>query len=125
VTHRWREQDSNFRSLDAEGRLSIIGSRAAREAIAGSDPAARPDFILLGPVLICHPMANCRAAARPSHKVPDTHSVCSICDDDFGVFTVTNIATENTDAVSPAHPVPRMPKAANRGCKGAAGRECR
>src|SRR3954454_3733518 len=51
---------------------------------------------------------------RPSHKVPDTHSVGSICDDDFGVFTVTNIATENTDAVPPAHPVPRMPKAANR-----------
>jgi hypothetical protein len=37
------------------------------------------------------------------------------------VFTVTNIATENTDAVPPAHAVPRMPKAANRGlqrCRG-------
>jgi peptide/nickel transport system substrate-binding protein len=37
------------------------------------------------------------------------------------VFTVTNIATENTDAVPPAHPVPRMPKAANQGlqrCRG-------
>jgi|SRR5882724_2439738 len=50
-----------------------------------------------------------------SPKVPDTHSVGSICDHDFGVFTVANITTENTDAVPPAHPVPRMPKAANRG----------
>src|ERR1700752_2921909 len=52
---------------------------------------------------------------------PHTHSVGSIFDHDFGVFTVTNIATENTDAVSPAHPVPRIPKAANRGlqrCRG-------
>jgi hypothetical protein len=59
--------------------------------------------------------------AKPSGKVPDTHSVGSICDHDFGVFTVTNIATENTDAVPPAHAVPRMPKAANRGlqrCRG-------
>jgi hypothetical protein len=47
--------------------------------------------------------------AKPSGKVRDTHSVGSICDHDFGVFTVTNIATENTDAVPPAHPVPRMP----------------
>ena len=51
----------------------------------------------------------------------DTHSVGSICDHDFGVFTVTNIATENTDAVLPAHPLPRTPKAANQGlqrCRG-------
>jgi hypothetical protein len=37
------------------------------------------------------------------------------------VFTVTNIAMENTDAVPPAHAVPRMPKAANPGlqrCRG-------
>ena len=37
------------------------------------------------------------------------------------MFTVTNIATENTDAVSPVHAVPRMPKAANKGlqrCRG-------
>ena len=56
-----------------------------------------------------------------SGKVPDTHSVDSICDHDFGVFTVTNIATENTDAVLPAHPLPRTPKAANQGlqrCRG-------
>jgi hypothetical protein len=59
--------------------------------------------------------------AEPSGKVPDTHSVDSICDHDFGVFTVTNIATENTDAVLPAHPLPRTPKAANQGlqrCRG-------
>jgi hypothetical protein len=31
------------------------------------------------------------------------------------VFTVTDIATENTDAVPPAHAVPRMPKDANQG----------
>jgi hypothetical protein len=60
--------------------------------------------------------------ADPSGKVPDTHSVDSICDHDFGVFTVTNIATENTDAVLPAHPLPRTPTAANQGlhrCRGA------
>ena len=37
------------------------------------------------------------------------------------MFTVTKIATKNTDAVPPAHPVPRMPKAANQGlqrCRG-------
>src|ERR1700730_8050338 len=45
---------------------------------------------------------------KPSGKVPDTHSIGSISDD-LGVFTVTNIATENTDAVPPAHPVPRTP----------------
>jgi hypothetical protein len=47
-------------------------------------------------------------------KVRETHSVGSICDHDFSVFTVTNIATENTDAVPPAHAVPRMPKPANQ-----------
>ena len=48
---------------------------------------------------------------KPSGKVPDTHSIGSISDHDLGVFTVTNIATENTDAVPPAHPVPGTPKA--------------
>ena len=60
-------------------------------------------------------------SCRASGKVPETHSVDSICDHDFGVFTVTNIATENTDAVLPAHPLPRTPKAANQGlqrCRG-------
>ena len=59
--------------------------------------------------------------SKPSGKVRETHSVGSICDHDFGVFTVTNIATENTDAVPPVHAVPRMPKAANQGlrrCRG-------
>jgi hypothetical protein len=56
------------------------------------------------------PLLSCRA----SGKVPETHSVDSICDHDFGVFTVTNIATENTDAVLPAHSLPRTPKAANQ-----------
>jgi hypothetical protein len=59
--------------------------------------------------------------SKPSGKVLDTHSVGSICDHDFGVFTVTNIATENTGAVPPAHAVPSMPKAANHGlrrCRG-------
>ena len=66
------------------------------------------------------PASGC-PPSKPSGKVPDTHSVGSICDHDFGVFTVTNIATENTDAVPPAHPVPRMPKPANQGlqrCRG-------
>src|SRR5258705_11929058 len=55
--------------------------------------------------------------AKPSGKLPDTHSVGSICDHDLGVFTVTKIATENTDAVPPAHPVPGTPKAANQGLR--------
>jgi hypothetical protein len=69
---------------------------------------------------IREPASSCPPSKR-SGKVRDTHSVGSICDHDFGVFTVTNIATENTDAVPPAHPVPRMPKAANQGlqtCRG-------
>src|SRR4029077_20014717 len=36
-------------------------------------------------------------------------------DHDLGEYTVTNIATENTDAVPPAHPVPRTPNAVNQG----------
>jgi hypothetical protein len=71
---------------------------------------------------LANPRANFRLlSAKPSGKVTDTHSVGSICDHDLGVFTVTNIATENTDAVPPAHPVPRTPKAANQGlqrCRG-------
>jgi hypothetical protein len=31
--------------------------------------------------------------SKPSGKVPQTHSVGPICDDDFGVFTVTNVAS--------------------------------
>jgi len=54
-------------------------------------------------------------------KVPDTHSVGAICNHNLGVFIVTKITMENTGAVSPAHPVPRTPKAANQGlqrCRG-------
>jgi hypothetical protein len=46
-----------------------------------------------------------------SGKVPDTHSVGAICDHNLGVFTVAEIAMENTGAVPPAHPLPRTPKA--------------
>jgi len=56
--------------------------------------------------------------AKPSGKVSDTHSVGSICDHDLGVFTVTKLATENTDAVLPVYPVPRTPKAGNQGWQG-------
>jgi hypothetical protein len=45
------------------------------------------------------------------------HSVGAICDHNLGVFTVTEVAMENADAVSPAHPVPRTPKAANPGLR--------
>ena len=51
----------------------------------------------------------------PLGKLRETHTVGSICDHDFAVFAVTNIATENTDAVPPAHALPRMPKAVNQG----------
>jgi hypothetical protein len=56
-----------------------------------------------------------------SGKVRDTHPVGAIYNHNLGVFTVTKIAVENTDAVSPAHPVPRTPKAAYPGlqwCRG-------
>jgi hypothetical protein len=56
-----------------------------------------------------------------SGKVPDTHPVGAIHNHNLGVFTVTKIAMENTDAVSPAHPVPRTPKLAYPGlqrCRG-------
>jgi len=55
--------------------------------------------------------------SKPSGKVREAHPVGSICDHDFGVFTVTNIAMENTGAVPPVHAVPRMPKAANQGLR--------
>ena len=70
--------------------------------------------------IVREPTSGC-PRSNPSGKVRDTHSVGSICDHDFGVFTVTNIATENTDAVPPAHSLPGMPKAANHGlqrCRG-------
>ena len=55
------------------------------------------------------------ALVRPkgysSGKVAETHSVGAICNHNLGVFTVTEIATEDTGAVAPAHPVPRTPKA--------------
>jgi hypothetical protein len=44
--------------------------------------------------------------SEPSGKVPDTHSVGSICNHDLSVFIVTEIAMENTDVVPPAHPIP-------------------
>ena len=70
--------------------------------------------------IVREPTSGC-PRSKSSGKVRDTHSVGSICDHDFGVFTVTNIATENTNAVAPAHSLPGMPKAANHGlqrCRG-------
>ena len=54
----------------------------------------------------------CGYLPQTSGKLPDTHSVGSFCDNNLGVFMIIKIATENTDAVPPAHPVPRTPKAA-------------
>jgi hypothetical protein len=50
--------------------------------------------------------------ANNSGKLPETHSVRSFCDHNLGVFIVTKVALKNTEAVPPAHPVPRMPNAA-------------
>jgi len=91
---------------------------ARRNQLGSDDPRCLFDLRALD--IIREPASGC-PPSKPSGKVPDTHSVGSICDHDFGVFTVTNIATENTDAVPPAHPVPRMPNAANQGlqrCRG-------
>jgi hypothetical protein len=41
----------------------------------------------------------------PSGKLLETHSIGSIFDHNLGVFTVTKIALENTNAAPPAHPV--------------------
>jgi len=54
----------------------------------------------------------CGILPQASGKLPDTHSVGSFCDNNLGVFIVAKIAMENTDAVPPAHPVPRTPEAA-------------
>ena len=54
----------------------------------------------------------CGYSPQASGKLPDTHAVGSFCDNNLGVFMVIKIAMENTDAVPPAHPVPRTPKAA-------------
>ena len=85
---------------------------ADQPQLGGDDPEVpiRPP----GPGIVREPTSGC-PRSKPSGKVRDTHSVGSICDHDFGVLTVANIATENTDAVPPAHPVPRMPKPANQG----------
>ena len=89
-----------------------------RYQLGGDDPEVpiRPP----GLGIVREPTSGC-PRSKSSGKVRDTHSVGSICDHDFGVFTVTNIATENTDTVPPAHPVSRMPKPANQGlqsCRG-------
>src|SRR6266403_1600472 len=104
-------------------RQSVRGSRrwpSPGPSIRRRSMTPRCLFDLWGSWQIRESNSRC-SAAEPSGKVPDTHSVDSICDHDFGVFTVTNIATENTDAVLPAHPLPRTPKAANQGlqrCRG-------
>ena len=89
-------------------RTNLFRRNPPRMAAAGATLSAEE------PTSRCPP-------AKLSSKVPDTHSVGSICDHDLGVFTVTHIATENTNAVPPAHPVSRMPKPANQGlqrCRG-------
>jgi len=48
-----------------------------------------------------------------SGKVPETHSVDSAGDDNFGVFTVTEIALKVTNAVLPMHLISRTPNMAN------------
>ena len=56
-----------------------------------------------------------------SGKVPDTHSIGAIHNHNLGVFTVTKVAMENTDAIPPAHRVPRTPQAGYPGlqrCRG-------
>jgi hypothetical protein len=88
---RRREGDSLFRCRQQiDGEFAVSESNAILQYAADLNP-------------------------KPSGKVPDTHSIGSISDHDLGVFTVSNIAAENTDAVAPAHPVPRTPKAANQG----------
>jgi hypothetical protein len=58
-----------------------------------------------------NPRADGRLIYKSSRKVRDTHSVGAISDHNLGVFTVTEIAMENTGAVPPVHPLPRTPKA--------------
>jgi hypothetical protein len=62
-----------------------------------------------------------RSRQSLSGKVPDTHPVGAIYNHNLDVFTIPKIAMENTDAISPAHPVPGTPKVAYPGlqrCRG-------
>jgi hypothetical protein len=61
------------------------------------------------------PEAPAPGIGRSSGEVPDAHPIGAVYNHDLSVFTVTNIAMENTDAVSPAHLVPRTPEAAYPG----------
>jgi len=47
---------------------------------------------------------------QSSPKVPDTHSVGSICDHDFGVFTVANITDGKPPMRSASAPGPQDAK---------------
>ncbi|MBV9201479.1 MAG: hypothetical protein JOY83_17490 [Alphaproteobacteria bacterium] len=51
--------------------------------------------------------------AKPSGKLPDTHSIGSIGDHDLGVFSVTKVAMKNTNPVTPAHSIPGTPNPAD------------
>jgi hypothetical protein len=57
----------------------------------------------------------CPSLKLSSGKFPDTHPVGAIDNHNLGVFTVTEIAMENTDAVTPTHLVPRTPQTAYSG----------
>ena len=52
--------------------------------------------------------------ARASGKLLEAHSIGSIFDYNLSVFTVSEIALENTSAAPPAHPVSRT----EAGCNG-------
>jgi hypothetical protein len=113
----WVVRIAGERLCYTSGAPLIIQARSGYQ-LGGDDPEVpiRPP----GLGIVREPTSGC-PRSKPSGKVRDTHSVGSICDHDFGVFTVTNIATENTDAVPPAHSLPGMPKAANHGlqrCRG-------
>ncbi len=82
-----------------------------------SPPAKRQRFILGA----AHGDPGAGSRQLLSSKVSDTHPVGAIYNHNLGVFTVTKIAMENTDAVPPAHLVPGMPQAAYSGlqrCRG-------
>ena len=94
--------------------IALIGGYQFHEGLfgvrgSGSDLAQRTKI------------PGARSRQSLSGKVPDTHPVGAIYNHNLGIFTVPKIAMENTDAVSPAHPVPRTPKVAYPGlqrCRG-------
>jgi hypothetical protein len=89
-----------------------------REVGFGATPAAREAAVtaMIGALKSedgSRPTPTVRAS---SGKIPETHSVGSIGDDNLGVFIVVEMPMEIADASTPAHRIPQIPDAGYRRC---------